>query len=473
MPLAEAALTPLPWMIAAGVGVLAWSVTLAAYLAARLRGRKLSERHRQELNELSTLSARLQRQREYAESLRDANQVQMRRISAMSTQLDEATASFERVRHELAEKERQIAQLRSEMGASARQVELLSSQLGVARGDRNELRQAAERLAEANEAREAFRRKVDEAAAKERVLTARVDQKTAACLAAERMLQDSRSVQVRLRSELRAAMQDRRQLELQNLELKRVLDQLAGVSQTAPPAVASDPKQEPESFDALGAAEVTDTWEQVTVSEIHQVLGAIGEKPALPSGLLPDRSSAQLSSPEGALTESHPDRALLLSLRRQVHELETENTALRNANSGTFQAAKPVSGFDSQVREDAAAPLETAVLSDSLGLPIAGRGNLSSECLAAVSGLALSNAERVRELLPIGPITRVQWVDQYGMTVTCKFLNLSGDDMAMTTLGAGTPSEEALRATLKGVLSSIGWNEKGSESDDESNAAAG
>jgi hypothetical protein len=59
------------------------------------------------------------------------------------------------------------------------------------------------------------------------------------------------------------------------------------------------------------------------------------------------------------------------------------------------------------------------------------------------------------------------------MTVTCKLLNISGDEMAMTTFGAGSPSEEALRVTLRTILASIGWTEKGPIAHDESHIATG
>jgi hypothetical protein len=59
------------------------------------------------------------------------------------------------------------------------------------------------------------------------------------------------------------------------------------------------------------------------------------------------------------------------------------------------------------------------------------------------------------------------------MTVTCKLFKMAGDDMSMTTLGSGQPSEQTLKVTLKTVLDSIGWSENGPITDDESNTATG
>jgi len=182
------------------------------------------------------------------------------------------------------------------------------------------------------------------------------------------------------------------------------------------------------------------------------------------------KKAEALGALNAELQELKTEQEVVTQLNRQVRELDAENVALRNANSGTFTVAPPVV---SESRELFVAPLDSAVLSDNLGLAIACTGNVPSENLAAVSGLALSNSERVRELLPVGPIATVQWVDQYGVTVTCKLLNISGDDMAMTTFGAGSPSEEALRVTLRTILASIGWTENGPIADDESHVATG
>ncbi len=165
--------------------------------------------------------------------------------------------------------------------------------------------------------------------------------------------------------------------------------------------------------------------------------------------------------------------AVLGSLPTQLRDLRAENFALRNANSGMYRVAESALPKKSDSRELAVLPLDTAVISDHLGLPVAATGALSAESMAAVSGLAAQIAAHVRELLPVGPITTVQWIDQYGMTVTCKLFKLAGDEMAMTTLASGIPSEQALKETLKTVLQSIGWTEEGPKADAESNAAVG
>jgi hypothetical protein len=180
-----------------------------------------------------------------------------------------------------------------------------------------------------------------------------------------------------------------------------------------------------------------------------------------------------LSGVHSELQEHKAEIADLEGLRGQIRDLRAENFALHNAYSGTFRVREPVSQIQSDSRELAATPLDTAVLSDHLGLPVAATGHVSAESLAAVSGLAAQIAANVRELLPVGPISTVQWVDEHGMTVTCKLFKMAEDDMALTTLGSGQPSEQMLKVTLKAVLNSIGWTENGPSTDEESNIAAG
>ncbi len=180
-----------------------------------------------------------------------------------------------------------------------------------------------------------------------------------------------------------------------------------------------------------------------------------------------------LSGVHSELQEHKAELAVLESFRSQIRDLRAENFALHNANSGTFRVRDAVTPIESDSRELAAVPLDTAVLSDHLGLPVAATGHVSAESLAAVSGLAAQIAANVRELLPMGPISTVQWVDEHGMTVTCKLFKMAEDDMAMTTLGSGQPSEQALKVTLKTVLESIGWSENGPSTGEESNIAVG
>jgi predicted regulator of Ras-like GTPase activity (Roadblock/LC7/MglB family) len=410
-------------------------------------------------------------------------------------------------------------------------------------------------VAEVQKARDALGHELEAARATQTGLVHQLEEKTTGYSAAERMLQESTTTQLQLRRDLRAITQGREQLELQNLELKRILEQL-GQSAIASLRAPADGDTEALVEAHLNAAAA---WEAVTESDISRAIVGVEEAPTpkprantgakavvvrreVPEPSVIDRElrearhrielleanmgdleylreqNAKLSDEwsqdrgaareltalqmehkrlrldlqvateklatqsralervaqlEGELQEHRVEQELVTNLRRQLRELDAENFALRNAYSGTYKAVDAVHGCESESRELAVAPLEAAVLSDKLGLPIAATGHLPSESLAAVSGLALSNAERVRELLPVGRISTVQWVDQYGMTVTCKLLTMAGDEMAMTTLGAGTPTEESLQQTLKAVLSSIGWTEKGPVDDDESSSATG
>jgi len=179
----------------------------------------------------------------------------------------------------------------------------------------------------------------------------------------------------------------------------------------------------------------------------------------------------RLSHATSELQDHKNEIEALGNLRAQLQDLHAENFALRNANSGTYRVQPAHEPLQSDAHELAASALDTAVLSDHLGLPVAVTGSLPAESLAAVSGIAAQIAAHVRELLPIGPISSVQWVDHHGMTVTCRLFKLAGDDMAMTVLAAGNPSEQALKQTLKHVLNSIGWTEDGPQGELTGSAA--
>ncbi len=420
---------------------------------------------------------------------------------------------------------RDLAEQRAEALRAANQEQMRKNAAMAAR-----LEELAIAVQEASErGSESLRREIDVAAANQMSLTQQLEEKTSAYGAVERMLQESTAMQLQLRRDLQAMAQDREQLEQQNLELKLILDQM-GDSSIAVPQV---PPASLQSRNPLGHLErrANQDLGTVTETELHQVIGGVAEKAsAVPAGAkaaptkveasmseleylreqntklsdesVEDRGAArelsklqlehkrlqldlllateklvaqtkkaeELAAFNAELQQLKTEQEVVTQLSRQLRELDAENVALRNANSGTFTVSSPVV---SESRELFVAPLDSAVLSDNLGLAIACTGNVASESLAAVSGLALSNSQRVRELLPVGPIATVQWVDQYGMTVTCKLLNISGDDMAMTTFGAGSPSEEALRVTLRTILASIGWTENGPIADNESHIATG
>jgi hypothetical protein len=440
----------------------------------------------------------------------------------------EANASkWSKLEEDLSElrRTRDLAEQRAEALRAANQDQMRKNAAMAAR-----LEELAVAVEEASErASEGLRREIEAAAANQNALTHQLEEKTLAYGAVERMLQDSTATQLQLRRDLQAMAQDREQLEQQNLELKQVLDQMgdSAIAVQQVPPVSHQSRNSPTHLELRANQD----WETVTESDIHQAIVGVTEKarpvpavakpaPArveasmseleylreqntrLSDESVQDRGAARelttlqlehkrlqldlllateklvaqtkkaehLGALNAELQQLKTEQEVVTQLNQQVRELDAENVVLRNVNSGTFTVAPPVA---SESRELSVAPLDSAVLSDNLGLAIACTGNVSSESLAAVSGLALSNSERVRELLPVGPIATVQWVDQYGMTVTCKLLNISGDEMAMTTFGAGTPSEEALRVTLRTILASIGWNEKGPIPDHESHVATG
>jgi hypothetical protein len=471
----------------------------------------------------SELESRLDLQRQSTLTgqgrLTKAGLPQLTMSSAHAAASEASATKWSKLEDDLAElrRTRDLAEQRAEALRTANQDQMRKNAAMAARLE--ELASAAEGAPE--RASESLRRELEAAAANQMTLARQLEEKTLAYGAVERMLQDSTATQLQLRRDQQAMAQDREQLEQQNLELKLVLDQMGDSAiavQQVPPASAPELVADQD-------------WETVTESDIHQAIVEVTEKARPTPGLtkppqakvevsvseleylrgqntrlndesIQDRGAArelttlqlehkrlqldlllateklvaqtkkveQLGALNSELQQLKSEQDVVTQLNQQVRELDAENVALRNANSGTFTVAPPVV---SESRELSVAPLDSAVLSDNLGLAIACTGNVSSESLAAVSGLALSNSERVRELLPVGPIATVQWTDQYGMTVTCKLLNISGNEMAMTTFGAGSPSEEALRVTLRTILASIGWTEKGPIAGDESHVATG
>lgn len=227
-------------------------------------------------------------------------------------------------------------------------------------------------------------------------------------------------------------------------------------------------------------AKLTEEWQQDRgAARELSALSMEHRRLKLDLQLAQDRLSTQSQSLErmaelqAELKESQDEQLLIQSLRKQVRDLSTENFALQNVHSGTYSVAPPARGLESDATQLTGGPIDAAVLSDHLGLPIAATGTLPAEALAAVSGLAARNAEHVRELVPLGDIAMIQWTDQQGMTVTSKLLRLSGDEVVMTTIGAGAPSEDALRRKLAEVLHSIGWTEHGPIPEDDQHAATG
>lgn len=471
------------------------------------------------------LESRLDLQRQSTLSQGRLTKVGLPQVTAPSAHASgpEANASkWSKLEEDLSElrRTRDLAEQRAEALRAANQDQMRKNAAMAARLE--ELAGSAQAAPE--RASESLRRELEATQHSQVALARQLEEKTSAYGAVERMLQDSTALQLQLRRELQAMAQGREQLEQQNLELKLVLDQMgdsAIAKQQVPPASALE-------------LVATQDWGTVTESDIYQAIVDVTEKArpvaavVKPSPVkveasvseleylreqntrlndesVQDRGAARelttlqlehkrlqldlllateklvaqtkkaehLTVLNAELQELKSEQEVVTQLNRQVRELDAENVALRNANSGTFTVAPPAGVLVSEAHELSVAPLDSAVLSDNLGLAIACTGNVSSESLAAVSGLALSNSERVRELLPVGPIATVQWTDQYGMTVTSKLLNISGDEMAMTTFGAGAPSEEALRVTLRTILASIGWTEKGPITEDESHVATG
>ena len=461
------------------------------------------------------------------------NQDRERKYSDLLLQIDDTARNLEETHITLAEKQRELSDIVERLQQAESKVTELE---GVVREKDVGVQESAQLVVALSQQRQ---------------------EKQAAYATLERMLQDASATEIVLRRELKATTVGREQLEIQNIDLKRVLDQLsghaAGLSLRNPPVQRDDQAPVP-------VEEINTQWAAVTEGDIHEAVlqfTPVSIQPpqqteaipnAEPARALPSEMPAvekelrqarlrlqvlessmgdleylrdqnakireELAKDQGAarelttlqmehkrlklelqlaneklatqlgkiedlsavyseLQEHKAEIVVLEGLRGQIRDLRAENFALHNANFGPYRVRETATPIESDSRELAVAPLDTAVLSDHLGLPVAATGHVSAESLAAVSGLAAQVAANVRELLPVGPIASVQWVDQHGMTVTCKLFKMAGDDMSMTTLGSGQPSEQTLKVTLKTVLDSIGWSENGPITDDESNTATG
>ena len=536
--------------------------------ASEHRARKLEVTNLEQTRKISELTSRLD---EFALRVEKAQaaliQERARKVPELTLQLDEVATNMEETHIMLAERERELADVTRRLSESNSQLEDVRAQV---RSGEAQLLETSVRLKMQQDTNAGLNQRIrmaeravserqsesEEALQKQQAFTRQLEEKQAAYAALERMLQESTSVQLQLRRDLKSVTQGREDLETQNLELKMILELLGKRTVTVRPVGASGRTDESSVESRL---EMVGSWEAVTETDIQQTVLDIAEvqipepapievqAKAKPSPIADARSSElgrelqqarlriemleasmadleylreqnarlgqewgqdrgaarelsalqlehkrlkldlqlatekletqatsleRLSDIQAELEDRNAEQETVLRLHEQVRDLNAEIFAMRNANSGTYQVMD-LGSVESSSRELTPVALDAAVLSDHLGLPIAATGSLPAESLAAVSGLAARNAEHVRELLPLGPITTIQWVDQYGMTVTCRLLKMAGDEMAMTTIGPGTPSEQTLRQTLTNVLQSIGWTEQGPVSDDDSHVATG
>jgi hypothetical protein len=515
------------------------------------------------------------------------NQQQAEKITGLTLQIGEVALNLEETRISLMDAQRELAEAkRREQAAEAKVAELhdrrrqreqqltaLDQQLAAQRDANLRIEQT---LRQAQSTIHQWESGARSGAAEQDALTQQLQQKQSAYETLERMLQDATAGDAQLRSDLRTVALGREQLEIQNVELKTIVDQLCGRSGDF--SVGTSQHQDAQDS-ILTATNVMGQWATVTDGDISDAVmqlksmasvppeteavpghteqvepwrKAIGSIPPPAGELLAElvrtedvesldlekelreakvrlhvlesgmrdleylreqnaKLREELSQDRGAAREltalqiEHKRMKLDLQLAEQklesqhktiesqaavnmelqghkaaseamrglqiqLRDLRAENFALRNLTSGTYRVLEPARPLQSDARELAATPLDAAVVSDHLGLPVAATGKLPAESMAAVSGLAAQIAVQVRELLPVGPIRTVQWIDQYGLTITCRLFELAGNEMAMTTLATDVPSEQCLKETLKTVLESIGWTEEGPQS---SNAAAG
>ncbi len=81
--------------------------------------------------------------------------------------------------------------------------------------------------------------------------------------------------------------------------------------------------------------------------------------------------------------------------------------------------------------------LRSAALADAQGFLVASAGDaLTQEGLAAFSALSSEMAQRVRTLLPLGPVKLIRLLDTNQVTVACRLFGAAGEEYGLSTIGA-------------------------------------
>ena len=138
------------------------------------------------------------------------------------------------------------------------------------------------------------------------------------------------------------------------------------------------------------------------------------------------------------------------ALQRRVDALEARLFALDLAELPADTRRSRTLGHHEAALEDAPSCLirvgaKTAVLADNAGLPVASAGIAKhQESLAALSGLALEFADRVRTLLPVSTIRLVRLIDERQMNVYWSLFDSRGERYALSGVGEGMPDDSLL-----------------------------
>lgn len=360
------------------------------------------------------LEGELARARKEAESARASAALEVKRMDGelrdARAKLEAALVKVEQlqgVRQELERARQELAGLRDQ-NARASEAEQEVSQLGATmQALKLELSQTQSRLAASDEDRDRRHALVEE---NERL---RADVERAA-----EIEEQDRQLRQKLQA-LEARAEEAEALREHNAELRDQLRELQRFEQEV--------KQLEALETALRAAKLDN----------EMLKRRIEEAGSDPDSRLELRQQLEEASRRAAEADALQRRVEALEARLFALDLELPEEAPRSRTHGHHEAELE-DGPVSLVKAGA----KTAVLADNAGLPLASAGIAEHhESLAALSGLALEFADRVRSLLPLSGIRVVRLVDERRMNVYWSIFDSHGDRYALSGVGDGVPED--------------------------------
>ncbi len=237
--------------------------------------------------------------------LKLSNQDRERKFSELLMQIDDTARNLEETHILLAEKQRELSDLVRRLQASEGQVaELqglvsrpqiqLQETLTQLRAQRDTNAALEQLLREAQDTIGAKEVALQESTGLYEAVLQQLEGKQTAYATLERMLQDVSSVEILLRRELKAMTLGREQLEIQNIDLKRIVDQLTGraTQMSLGDTAALSSGQAP-----VVVEEINTQWAAVTEGDIHE---AVLQLAPMSSQAPPDLESMRTFKPNRA-----------------------------------------------------------------------------------------------------------------------------------------------------------------------------
>jgi hypothetical protein len=153
-------------------------------------------------------------------------------------------------------------------------------------------------------------------------------------------------------------------------------------------------------------------------------------------------------------------------LRRRLRDLEAQGYARRQLDGLHTLEDIPVSTGKPELETSLAAGLRelclrepgcrAAVLSDVRGLLVAAYGGAGHrDELAAAASLTLTTAERLGELLPLGPAARMIVVDENAIVFGTRWLRWADECFLLSTLGVAEPADEGATGALRAQIEEL------------------